>query len=364
MKKIISLKVDKQFEDSLSKNHPWIFSKKFANFKIRLKLSSVIQFLSKKSRFLAYGIFCGKDKLVSVRVLPFGQNFTRLQFLDFLISRFEERISLLEHTDSLRLLHGENDGLPGLTLDYHAGTLMFRCYDESLLLYVRFVSRAVFEVLNTRKDLHLLANNILLMNPRRTSNSSGNYKKEIRVLRGSLPETILIRYRDLKYSIRPGQQKGGIYNDIRNLRDFISENPNLYTGKSVLNLFSNNGLLSELFLQNGAESVHSIEDSQECIEVHKKNLKNPEKSIIQKLDIFRNYQKFSQEAQKKYDWIIIDPPSLTASGKDVHRAKVIYKKLIEISLGILSEEGILVVCSCSNRIHRNEFENIVGKAFS
>ena len=197
-----------------------------------------------------------------------------------------------------------------------------------------------------------------MRSPKRTGREHSG--QSIRVLRGKKEEKVKIRLQNIQYFINPASQKGGNYDDLRNLRNYISSNPKLFEGKNVLNLFSNNGLTSVMFEKAGAKKIYSIEDSVNSINIHKDNLKNfdERKHKIVKLDIFKNLKNFLEETKERFDVILIDPPSLTSSSKDIHKAKNIYSTLIRLTLDFLEKKGILILCSCSNRIHKNEFLRI------
>ena len=69
-----------------------------------------------------------------------------------------------------------------------------------------------------------------------------------------------------------------------------------------------------------------------------------------------------EKSKIQFDTIIIDPPSLTASDKDKVIARQLYKRVISESIEYLKEKGTLILCSCSNRIHPNDFEKICKEA--
>ncbi|MCB1160935.1 MAG: hypothetical protein KDK45_25760, partial [Leptospiraceae bacterium] len=76
---------------------------------------------------------------------------------------------------------------------------------------------------------------------------------------------------------------------------------------------------------------------------------------ISKVDIFQNLKTSLSALNQKYHMIIIDPPNLTASEKDKEKAKKTYKRLITETLPFLKRDGILIMCSCSNRIKEEDF---------
>lgn len=310
------------------------------------------------------GIY-SSNGLIAIRIIYFGENFSLQEVHGMVFTAIKKRLPLLEYTDSLRWIHGENDGFPGITIDMHGNSLIVMVYSDSLSVYSRYVSRVLNYYLE--KKFSVKAKNILLKIPRRIGKENLPHSKEnLKLLKGTLQNNTLLHYRNLEYNINLQSQKGGTYDDLRNLRDFIITNQKLFQGKKVLNLFSNNGLTSVVIERTGAKSIYSLEDSETSIQTHLKNLTDStrKKHIVKKLDLFKNLSKYLEELNEFFDVILIDPPSLTSNAKDVTKAKLIYSRFIEDSLPFLSEKGTLILCSCSNRIHKNEFERICKDSLS
>ncbi len=359
-----SIYLDPISTDTVKKEHPWIFSKRLQSKTKHLKSGELINLLDLEGSLLGTGIFSGSDELIAIRVIEFGANFSIENLYKKLTTAIEKRLPLLVYTDSFRLIHGENDFFPGINVDYHAGNLILRYYSKSLYIFSRMILRAIWNLVWNNPDWKLRIENAYIQIPNRTGRSTFSKERSLRVVRGRRNEYIKIRYRDISYSIKPDSQKGGIYNDIRNLRDYLWLHKKYVYEKNILNLFSNNGLLSKCLVSLGAKKVVSIEDSKECIEIHNKNLEDINREIIIRKNLFTEYQDYSEKCVDLFNLIIVDPPSLTNTSKDKPNAIKIYKKLIKLSLEILEKDGILVLCSCSNRIHSNEFESISKAAFS
>jgi 23S rRNA G2069 N7-methylase RlmK/C1962 C5-methylase RlmI len=364
LNKYKTLILDKISIHTVKNQHPWIFSKRIEKSSKEFLPGDFIRLIDAENNYLGTGIFSGSKDLISIRVFAFDSELTYDLIKKRLITSIEKRLPLLVYTDSFRLIHGENDLLPGINVDYHSGTIILRYYSKSLYVFSRMILRALWNLIWNNPNWNLRIENAYIQAPKRIGKNNIQFLNSFRVVRGIKHEYIKIRYRDITYLIKPDMQKGGIYNDIRNLRDYLWLHKSYVYEKNVLNLFSNNGLLSKCLVNLGAKKVYSIEDSKECIDVHTLNsAKNPKEIVIKK-NLFTEYDEFAKKIDLKYELIIVDPPSLTASAKDKPKAIIIYKKLISISLGILAKDGILILCSCSNRIHTNEFENISKIAFA
>ncbi len=354
--------------------HPWIFRNKFTRYEKSLKDGDWILLIGAGNKELGVGIYA-KTGLIAVRIIYFGENFSLEILQQKIQKRMEKRIPLLSQTDSIRWIHGENDSLPGVTIDGHGNCLVIMCYAKSLESFARYIGRYLFYLFKKDNRIKLKPETILQSVPKRT----GFETKEAvpRILRGIKTDWVKINYRSISYWIDPFGQKSGIYNDIRNLRDYILNHKEYFASKKILNLFSSNGLLSICLERAEAKEIISIDASRKAILVQEWNLRK-EKDLklltesetkignhrIIKLDIFKNLKETLEKEKTIYDVIIIDPPNLTASEKDKETARKIYKKLIKETIPNLANKGTLILCSCSNRIHPNDFERICKEAIS
>lgn len=377
--------------------HPWIFRNKFSRYEKGLRDGDWLLLLGAGNKELAVGIFADTG-LIAVRILYFGENFSLKILQNKITKRLEKRFPLLEHTNSLRWIHGENDNLPGVTVDGHGKCLTVMFYSSSLESFARYISKFVYSKLLIEEKVITKPEIILLSSPNRRGFESK--KTGFRLLRGEKPKYIEINYRGINYLIDPLGQKTGMYNDIRNLRDYVLTKKEFFSNKKILNLFSSNGLLSICLEQAGSELVVSLEDSRKAISVHESNLPpnrkfildnltsseslftsksyapttisdsstineiRSGKQLILKVDIFKQLKSILEKLNIQFDAIVIDPPSLTATENEKVSARLTYKRLILESSAHLKEKGSLILCSCSNRIHPNDFEKICKEAIT
>ncbi len=371
--------------------HPWIFRNKFSRYEKDLQDGDWLLLLGAGNKELGVGVYSNTG-LIAVRIFYFGENFSLEILRNKISKRIEKRFPLLEYTNSIRWIHGENDNLPGVTVDGHGKCLTVMCYSTSLESFARYISKFVYSKLLIYEKVKVKPEVLILTSPNRKGFESK--KTGYRLLRGTKPEQIEINYRGIDYLIDPFGQKSGMYNDIRNLRDYVLNKKGFFSNKTILNLFSSNGLLSICLEQAGSELVVSLEDSRKAIAVHESNLPRnrntrfvssiasesytsttmPDsssvneirsgKQIILKADIFKQLKSILENLNIQFDVIIIDPPSLTANDKDKVNARLTYKRLVSESIPYLKEKGSLILCSCSNRIHPNDFEKICKEAIT
>ncbi|MEM7180079.1 MAG: hypothetical protein AAF518_04145 [Spirochaetota bacterium] len=339
---------------SLSLQHPWIYRKHISK-DVQWKDGSIVSLYFQN---VLYGTAVYSQKgMIALRVFAYRKQKLQASYLRQKVSQaVAKRLSLLTQTNSIRWIHGENDSLPGITIDTHNNLMVLMVYTPALVCLGRYLAQVLRQKLKAEK---IRTKYILLKAPRRMGENS--LAKNQRMLRGKEHIGLVeIKYQGQNYLIDPHTGKGGTYNDIRNLRNYILENTELFQGKRCLNLFSNNGILAHCLVRAGAEKVYSLEDSSKSIAVHKRNIEEQQckKQIVLKKNIFRELGESLEEMQDTFGVAVIDPPNLTASQRDKAKARKIYASLISQVIPSLQEESVVILCSCSSRIHEKDFLRI------
>jgi 23S rRNA (cytosine1962-C5)-methyltransferase len=251
-------------------------------------------------------------------------------------------------TDAYRLVNAEGDKMPGLVVDRYGdclvvgvGTAGIERWREAIiaLLIEEIGVRAVYERSEGRsRKLEGLAD-------------------RVGAAFGSVPESMEIMENGLRFEvdIQTGQ-KTGFFLDQRLNRELVGR---LSRGASVLNCFSYTGAFSLYAALGGAKRVVSVEASATANEIAAGNFRrnglNAESHPIVRADCFE----YLRQSTDEYDLIILDPPALAKSRKDVDRAAHGYKELNLQAAKRLAEGGLLAAFSCSNHIDEELFGKIV-----
>lgn len=80
------------------------------------------------------------------------------------------------------------------------------------------------------------------------------------------------------------------------------------------------------------------------------------------MDVF-DYFKYAKRKEMKFDLIILDPPSFARSKKRTFSTAKDYPGLIQDSLEILEEEGIIVASTNNASFGMKKFKTFIEKAF-
>ena len=136
-------------------------------------------------------------------------------------------------------------------------------------------------------------------------------------------------------------------------------------GKSVLNCFCYTGGFSVYALSGGADSVLSIDSSEEAIQLAQENtllnLGTLDHSEWLVGDVFQELRTL-RDRGRQFDRVILDPPKFAPTASQAQKAARGYKDINLLGLKLLKPGGILVTFSCSGGIDANFFQKIVADA--
>ena len=313
------------------------------------------------NQFLAIGLY-DSESPIRIRVLHCGKAQTiDSQWWNF---RLEEtcfrRIEVASAlTNGLRWINGESDGWPGLVLDQYDRTLVLKLYSATWFTYLELLLKLIQSRLNPERVVIRLSRNIQAWAEREKKPRDG-----VVVAGSSVPGPVAFLESGISFlaDVTHGQ-KTGFFLDQRENRRRVET---MAKGADVLNLFSFSGGFSLYAARGGAKSVTSVDISGYALRELEKNWElNKRCSAIHNCareEVQADVFKWLQSAQKQYDVIIIDPPSLAKKEKDRAVAIRTYRKLAKDGIRLLNKGGSLVCASCSAHVSALEFVEAVRSA--
>ncbi|MBC7878248.1 MAG: hypothetical protein H7Y59_13850, partial [Anaerolineales bacterium] len=161
--KRIALRIHSQAERALRQGHPWIFDQSITEQSHNGAPGDLAVIFDDKRRFLAIGLY-DPTSSIRVRILQSRQPATINVdwFQEKLNAAIHLRASLKEtDTTGYRLVHGENDGFPGLVIDRYAETLVLKLYTPAWIPHLKEFCSALAQV-NPHERLILRLNRSLL----------------------------------------------------------------------------------------------------------------------------------------------------------------------------------------------------------
>jgi 23S rRNA (cytosine1962-C5)-methyltransferase len=355
--KRIALRISPPAERALRQGHPWVFDQSITEQSHTGQPGDLAVIFDDKRRFLAVGLY-DPTSPIRVRILQFRTPATINAdwFQNKLASAARLRASLEgQNTTGYRLVHGENDGLPGLVLDRYAEALVLKLYTPAWIPYLKEFCDALAQV---SPATHLILR------------LSRALQKQTDLLHGlsdgmtlsllTPPSLILFRENGLIFESDPIHgQKTGFFLDQRDNRARVEK---LSKDRSVLNVFAYTGGFSVYAARGGARHVVSVDSSAPALEAavrnmaHNQNIPTVAAASHETIaeDAFEVLARM--ESQKRlFDLVIIDPPMFAQSEKQIEGAMSAYRKLTRLSLGVLQKGGTLVQASCSSRVDADSF---------
>ncbi|MFZ9232667.1 MAG: class I SAM-dependent rRNA methyltransferase [Hylemonella sp.] len=343
-------------ERSLRRWHPWIFDSAVA--KGGADRGETVRVESAQGEFLAWAAFSPESK-IRARVWSFEES-QRIDaaYLSTLVRRAVRARQRMDiQSDSLRLVHGEADYLPGLIVDRYGDTLV-----------AQFLSAGV-ERFKAALTQALLAETGLSKLYERSDTS-------FRAMEG-LPEVsgwlcgegsveLVLREHDWQLALNIAEgHKTGFYLDQRDSRKKFADAARRLQFQRVLNCYCYTGGFTVAALMAGAARVTSIDSSAVALDKARANL------VLNRLDLARadfldadvnaSLRQFHQEG-RSFDAIVLDPPKFAPTAAHAERAARAYKDINRLAFKLLEPGGLLFTYSCSGGISPELFHKIVASA--
>jgi 23S rRNA (cytosine1962-C5)-methyltransferase len=156
-----------------------------------------------------------------------------------------------------------------------------------------------------------------------------------------------------------GQKTGWFFDQAANRRALPKY---LRKGARVLDVFSYVGAWGVRAARSGAREVSCIDSSTAALELAAANAeRNGVKLLTRKGDAFDVLEELAAQGAR-FDLVVVDPPAFAKRKKDLPKALAAYKRLNQLAIQVIAEDGILVSCSCSFHVSAEELQDAIAKA--
>lgn len=361
MSKPLVVKLKPAAEKAVKQGHPWVWESGIDKISRQGSCGdTVIIFDKKKNKFLAYGLY-DPDSPIAIKILQSGSSM-RLneEWLEykFQLALLKRKPLLSKDTNSYRWIYGENDELPGLIVDVYSDVVVVKLYSLIWERYIEMITSVIYEAKTVRAIVLRLSRLTVQKAKDKTMHFDGA------VIFGNLsnPEVVFNEY-GLKFTANVvSGHKTGYFLDHRHNRKRVGQ---LAKDCRVLDVFSYAGGFSVHALAGKAKEVTSLDISKQALEMASKNVKlnkltSRHKTI--KIDAFEGMQNLYKKG-RKFELIVVDPPSFAKKAEEIERALKSYKRLANYALHLITNGGILVMASCSSRVTKQQFFDVVESTF-
>jgi 23S rRNA (cytosine1962-C5)-methyltransferase len=252
-----------------------------------------------------------------------------------------------------RLVFSESDFLPGLMVDRFGDVLSVQLLSAGM----ERVRGLILESLQAE----LAPAGILLKNDSRSRELEG-LPREVEVAAGEVPECVEIEENGARFLVHlAGGQKTGWYFDMRANRAGLLP---LVAGKRVLDAFSYAGALGVAAAKAGAAEVLCLDASGPALEAVAQNaahngVENTVGTV--KADAFEALAQMREEG-RRFDVVSLDPPALIQRRKDFEAGLAAYRKVNRLGLDLVEHGGLLLTCSCSQHLSREDLRKLLQRA--
>jgi 23S rRNA (cytosine1962-C5)-methyltransferase len=341
--------VSRRGEGRVQRGHPWIFRSDVARVEGAAP-GSVVRVLAASGRPLGFAFFSSASE-ITLRVIHRGSELPDDWLRQRLLAALSWREAVGRGASTLRLVHGEGDGLPSIVVDRYERWLVVQTLSQaSEALKADLVSLLV----------ELLApEGILERNDPRVRQFEG-LEQKVGLLHGQVPDQVEVAEEGLRLQVDLWRgQKTGLFLDQRENHAAARQ----YARGRVLDAFTYTGGFA-LQMAGAAEEVLAVDVSPEALARVSAGaalnglaarVRTREANVF---DLLRELQ----DRRQRFQTIVLDPPAFAKSKDAVEKARRGYKDINLRALRLLDAGGTLVTCSCSQHVHEDEFEEILHEA--
>ena len=348
--------ISKKGEKWQKERHPWVYESDVLYVEGDHENGDIVDVYTEKGKYVGTGFL---SLLSKIRVRIFHRDRSTVYDKDFWKRRISyawnyRKTALSGDIDSCRMVYGESDQLPGLTVDKYNDVLVTQIVCIGMERMKEILFPLLIEVL---EEDGISVRGIYERNDVSIRKLEGLTEYKGWYFGGGETET-LIRENGIAFKVDiENGQKTGYFLDQRRNRKLVMD---IAKGKRVLDCFTHTGSFACHAAKFGAKSVTAVDISETAIAKAKENAELNGLSIdFEVADVFD----YLETAKKKdYDLIILDPPAFTKNRKTVNNAYRGYLEINVKAMKLLGRGGYLATCSCSHFMPHEKFEEMLREA--
>ncbi len=350
----------------IQNGHPWIYAEDILTIDKDTENGSLTDTVSESGKYLGTGLY-SRDSKIRIRLL--SQNANERFDAAFWRRRLEyawryRRSVMGDDIGCCRVVFGEADGLPGLTVDRFSDLLSVQCLSYGMEIRKNTLYPLLLDVL--RRDGQVI-HGIYERNDNKLREKEGlpQGKGWYTSTDGTPPESskTLITENGISYLVDvENGQKTGFFLDQKYNRLAVAK---LSEGKRVLDCFTHTGSFALNAARGGALHVTAVDISDTAISLAKENADRNGLSAridFHTDDVFHLLPTLADRREAPYDLIILDPPAFTKSRKTAANAERGYKEINYRAMKLLPRGGFLATASCSHFMPADQFERMLLSA--
>jgi 23S rRNA (cytosine1962-C5)-methyltransferase len=355
-----TVKIGSRGRARVASGHPWIYRQDVIagpERDARTDGPAMVLVTDERNRPLAIATW-SLESPVALRILD-RTNFQGEgppDFLQLVAARLERararRTSLALDRDAYRVVHGESDALPGLFIDVYADAAVMQTTSVAMDAHRAAIAGIAQKMLGVRLVIA------------RDDGSARDFEglprtREILCGSGSSEITYQLGPNRLTADLLTDSKTGGFLDQADNHALVAALAP---TGARCLDAFTYHGGFALALARKGGPVLATDEDAQAVARTSANASRNGLPNLTARqanaFDLLR-----SLEAERaRFDVVVLDPPALAKRKSGDSAAERAYREIILRGLRLVVPDGLVVACSCSGRISREQFDRIVAEA--
>jgi 23S rRNA (cytosine1962-C5)-methyltransferase len=349
MKKVV---LNRKISNRVVSGHPWIFFNEIDLLDDALEAGDIADVYTYDHKFVGRGYFNPVSR-IPIRLL------TRNKAEEINAAFFHRRIleaweyrKKIGYTENCRLIFGEADGLPQLIIDKFNDYFVLQTIALGIDKWKNEIVAALEKIFSPK--------GIYERNDVGVREMEGMEQKK-GFLSNPFDTKIPIVENGLKFLVDVEKgQKTGYFLDQRDNRRAIEH---IVKGADVLGAFCYTGTFEIHAASYGAKHVLGLDISENAVEQARENaaLNQLDNISFQAINAFDALKQWSKE-DKKWDVVMLDPPSFTKSRENVQNAIGGYKEINLRGMKLLKPGGFLVTSSCTNLVQPDVFYQTIEMA--
>ena len=348
----------------VEQGHPWIYADEVIREEGQCENGSLVDAVSEKGKYLGTG-FVSRESKIRVRLISRNANDRydeafwqrRIQYA------WDYRKTVMAGDISCcRVIFGEADGFPGLTVDRFSNILVTQTLSVGMEKIKPMLFPLLVQVLRQdgqKIDGIFERNDVAIRELEGLEQNKGWFD-----LGEPFPDTVTeICENGVYYRVDvENGQKTGFFLDQKYNRLAVAR---LAKGRRVLDCFTHTGSFALNAALGGAERVTAVDISASAIEMAKENARRnglTDRMDFLVADVFDLLPELAAKGKAPYDFIILDPPAFTKSRKTVDSAQRGYKEINMRALRLLPRGGYFATASCSHFMPSEQFVRMLRSA--
>jgi 23S rRNA (cytosine1962-C5)-methyltransferase len=347
------LRLKRNEDRRLHAGHLWIFSNEVdveQSPLVKFKAGELVRVMAHNDRALGLA-YVNPRSLICARLLQTW----KIPDAAWLEARMRAALRLRDRLypqPYYRLVYGESDGLPGLVVDRYGPVCVVQIGTAGMELLKPEIQKALRQLLQCEA--------VFFKNDGSARELEG-LPSYTETAMGRIDDPAVVVEDGLEFlaPLASGQKTGWFFDQAGNRRSLSKY---VRPGSRVLDVFSYVGAWGVRAAKSGAREVTCIDSSAAALELAAANAaRNGVKILTRRGDAFEALEDLVSEGAG-FDVVVIDPPAFAKRKKDLPKALAAYKRLNQLAISALANDGILVSCSCSAHVSAEDLQEAIAKA--